>query len=61
MNGKRLTPEILEEVFEVAQTEIQPISDARGTVDYKRLLLRQLLAAHALKFFPDVVRKEMLA
>jgi xanthine dehydrogenase small subunit len=60
LNGKRLTPEMLEELFEVAQTEIQPISDARGTADYKRLLLRQLLAAHVLKFFPDVVKKEML-
>jgi xanthine dehydrogenase iron-sulfur cluster and FAD-binding subunit A len=27
-------------------TEIAPISDARGTADYKRLLLRQLFLAH---------------
>ncbi|HVN47670.1 MAG TPA: FAD binding domain-containing protein [Bacteroidota bacterium] len=60
LNGKSPTPELIEELFEVAQIEIQPISDARGTADYKRLLLRQLLAVHILKFFPDVVRKEML-
>jgi xanthine dehydrogenase small subunit len=28
------------------QAEISPISDVRGTADYKRLLLRQLLWAH---------------
>ena len=27
-------------------TEIAPISDARGTKEYKRLLLRQLFLAH---------------
>jgi xanthine dehydrogenase small subunit len=60
LNGKHPMPELIEEMFEAAQTEIQPISDARGTAEYKRLLLRQLLAVHILKFFPDVVRKEML-
>jgi xanthine dehydrogenase small subunit len=38
---------------EVMQTEISPISDVRGTADYKRLLLRQLLLAHFLKFAPE--------
>jgi xanthine dehydrogenase small subunit len=60
LNGKSPTPELLENLFEVAQTEIHPITDARGSAEYKRLLLRQLLAVHVLKFFPDVVRKEML-
>jgi xanthine dehydrogenase small subunit len=29
--------------------EIAPISDARGTKEYKRLLLRQLFLAHFIK------------
>ena len=29
--------------------EIAPISDARGTKEYKRLLLRQLFLAHIMK------------
>jgi len=29
-----------------AQTEIAPISDVRGSAEYKRRLLRQLLVAH---------------
>jgi xanthine dehydrogenase iron-sulfur cluster and FAD-binding subunit A len=31
---------------DIINTEIQPISDARGTAEYKRLLLRQLFIAH---------------
>lgn len=60
LSGKKINTELLGEAFEVAQTEISPISDARGTANYKRLLLRQLLAQHIIKFFPDVVRKESL-
>jgi len=37
---------VIEEAISVAQTEIAPISDARGTSDYKRLLLAQLIKAH---------------
>jgi len=33
--------------------EIAPISDARGTADYKRLLLRQLFFAHFMQQFPE--------
>ncbi len=37
----------------VAQGEISPISDVRGSADYKRLLTRQLLIAHFTGLFPD--------
>jgi len=42
--------------------EITPISDARGSIAYKRLLLRQLIIAHILKFFGPVeaVKKILL-
>jgi xanthine dehydrogenase small subunit len=47
--GKTLSTETLEAAAEFTQTEISPISDVRGSADYKRLLLRQLLFAHFLK------------
>ncbi|MCB2379696.1 FAD binding domain-containing protein [Hymenobacter sp. BT635] len=51
--GKEITPATLAAANEIAQTEISPISDARGTAEYKRLLLRQLMFAHFLQFFPE--------
>jgi len=51
--GREISPETLAAANEMAQQEISPISDARGTADYKRLLLRQLLFAHFLQFFPE--------
>ncbi|GAB3832013.1 FAD binding domain-containing protein [Hymenobacter jeollabukensis] len=51
--GQPLTPDTLRAANELAQQEISPISDARGTSEYKRLLLRQLLYAHFLEHFPQ--------
>ncbi|MFN8355305.1 MAG: FAD binding domain-containing protein [Spirosomataceae bacterium] len=48
--GKPFQRATLDEASTIAQNEISPISDARGTATYKRLLLRQLLLAHAQKF-----------
>ncbi|MEP7255974.1 MAG: FAD binding domain-containing protein [Ferruginibacter sp.] len=46
LKGKIVSTEVLKEAIAVMNTEIAPISDARGTADYKRLLLRQLFLAH---------------
>ncbi|QJX47525.1 2Fe-2S iron-sulfur cluster binding domain-containing protein [Hymenobacter taeanensis] len=51
--GREISIETVRGALELAQEEISPISDVRGTVQYKRLLLRQLLAAHFLQFFPE--------
>ncbi|MCC3153838.1 FAD binding domain-containing protein [Hymenobacter sp. BT770] len=51
--GRELSAETVAAANEVMQSEISPISDVRGTVDYKRLLLRQLLLAHFLRFAPE--------
>ncbi len=51
--GKRLSPDIIREANKIMQDEISPISDVRGSAEYKRLLLRQLMAAHFLKLFPE--------
>lgn len=52
--GKSISEELVEQTIELAQTEISPISDARGTADYKRLLLSQLIKAHFITLFPKL-------
>ena len=54
LEGKWLSEEIVTEAIEIAQEEISPISDARGTEEYKRLLLAQLIKAHFLTLFPQL-------
>lgn len=46
LTGKKINAETLQQAIAVMNDETAPISDARGTADYKRLLLRQLLLAH---------------
>lgn len=52
--GKEINQALLEESLEIAQGEVSPISDVRGSVEYKRLLLRQLMKAHYQVLFPDL-------
>ena len=52
LNGKELNAQLIIEANEVLQREISPISDVRGSSDYKRLLARQLFFAHFLMLFP---------
>ena len=58
--GRELSTETVLAANEVMQAEISPISDVRGTVDYKRLLLRQLLWAHFLQFAPGLAVDELI-
>ena len=55
-----LEESLISEAVAVAQTEISPISDARGSADYKRLLLGQLIKAHFLTLFPQLRIEEVL-
>ncbi len=52
LTGKSLTTETILEASEILQSEISPISDVRGTSNYKRLLARQLFFAHFTELFP---------
>ena len=61
LRGKELTPRNIKSAHEVMQSEINPISDVRGSSEYKRLLLRQLYYAHFIKLFPDQFTLEQLA
>jgi xanthine dehydrogenase small subunit len=51
--GKPVNNGNVRAAINVMNDEIAPISDARGTADYKRLLLRQLFFAHFLELFPE--------
>ena len=57
---KEINEVIILEVQEIAQSEIAPISDARGTAEYKRLLLRQLLFVHFHKLFPHIQIEKLI-
>lgn len=50
--GKAVLVEHILQAVAIAQSEITPITDIRGSIAYKRLLLRQLIFAHFLKLFP---------
>ena len=51
--GKQVEPEVIREAADVAGEEISPISDARGSDEYKKRLLRQLVVAHFTVLFPE--------
>lgn len=61
LTGKELTPDTVIAAIDVAFTEISPISDVRGSKEYKALLLRQLLFAHFIELFPEKFEMEKLA
>lgn len=58
--GKKITAEYIFEAIKVGLNEISPITDVRGSAEYKKLLLRQLLLSHFHKFFPELVESELL-
>ena len=51
LNGKPLNKTTILEANEILQKEISPISDVRGSSNYKRLLARQLFFAHFTALF----------
>src|SRR6185295_11162146 len=60
LNGKEITVSTILSAGDILQTEISPISDARGTEEYKRLLARQLFVAHFIEMFPEKINAEEL-
>jgi xanthine dehydrogenase small subunit len=58
--GKIPNPDTVGKVIATAQSEITPISDVRGTADYKRLLLGQLIKAHFITLFHHLPEAEWL-
>ena len=60
MKGKKVSLELINELIAIAQTEVTPIDDARGTEAYKRLLLGQLIKAHFIQLFPALPLEKTL-
>jgi xanthine dehydrogenase small subunit len=60
LRGRPLSADTAAGANEVMQEEISPIGDVRGTAAYKRLLLRQLLFAHFLRFAPELSLAELI-
>lgn len=54
--GKEINAANIRQAEGILQTEIAPISDARGTIAYKRLLARQLFFAHFITLFPENIK-----
>lgn len=61
LKDKKIDEEVIDEAIEIVQSEISPISDARGSEDYKRLLLSQLIKAHFITLFPKLELNKLLA
>jgi xanthine dehydrogenase small subunit len=51
LSGRAISEETITAANEIMQSEISPISDVRGSAEYKRLLLRQLFRAHFYELF----------
>ena len=51
LQGKEPVAGTVSEACEILESEISPISDVRGSAEYKRLLLRQLFIAHFVELF----------
>lgn len=60
LKGKQLSEELLAELLNICVEEISPITDVRGTAQYKRLLLEQLILAHFLVLFPNIITEEVI-
>ncbi len=58
--NKEISETLILEAEEIVQSEIAPISDARGTFEYKQLLLRQLFFIHFYKLFPHIQIEKLI-
>jgi len=61
LSSKEINYTNISEAAEIAMSEISPITDARGTAEYKSLLLRQLIFAHFIKLFPEKISIKEIA
>lgn len=53
LKGKKVNTTNILKAVKIAEQEISPISDVRGSAHYKTLLLRNLIFAHFIFLFPD--------
>ena len=56
--GKEISYQIIDGAIKIIQSEISPISDIRGSAEYKRVLLKQLFKSHFVELFPNLIPVE---
>ncbi|MBU1098213.1 MAG: FAD binding domain-containing protein [Bacteroidetes bacterium] len=57
---KEIDASLVIEIISIAQSEISPITDIRGSVQYKRLLVSQIIKKHFITLFPELISHEVL-
>lgn len=60
LTGKTISDKTIINLREIVNAEISPISDIRGSKEYKELLLNQLIKAHFLTLFPNIITQRVL-
>ncbi len=60
LTGRKVSNKTMRTALRILNEEISPISDVRGSKEYKRLLARQLYLAHFREMFPDQLNVEEL-
>jgi len=60
LEGQVLTTSLVVAAADGALAEINPISDVRGSAEYRRQALRRLILAHFIKLFPHIIDEEVL-
>lgn len=55
LTDKEINMENITEAVSISENEISPISDARGSAEYKRLLLTRLIYTHFITLFPEII------
>jgi len=60
LQGRPISAATARQAATVAGDEISPVSDVRGSADYKRALLQHLISVHFLRMFPERIREEDL-
>jgi xanthine dehydrogenase small subunit len=60
LKQKEMSPANISKALSIATGEIAPISDVRGTAEYKSQLLRHLIVAHFMTLFPHLNLQEAL-
>ncbi len=61
LEGATLTAELVAEVADIALSEIDPITDVRGSAEYRRRLTRRLVIAHFVELFPELSLEALVA
>ncbi|MFW5747632.1 MAG: FAD binding domain-containing protein, partial [bacterium] len=60
LEGNHMTVDLVKKAGDSARDEVSPISDVRGSAEYKRKLVRRLVLAHFTTLFPETISWEEL-